>query len=561
MFRRSLLAVLVGSVVLTCTLGVAVPEAMTQKSNLATLKKALDLSRESLRLFEAGRTAEAIKKLGQRQALLLSIYPPDHKLILSGWRLMASLSRSLGRTADAAKYEKMARGGGSSRPSTGGRPSAIPTVPGNVHYKVHNLRRMVRVGKLIKQRRETEALPLAQQGLSLAIQRHGPRHGDVVYWLGTLSWIYERLGRLDNALSFQKRAWEMSRELEGPRSLNVARNALLLGLIYSRKGDHRRARRLISGACALRLEKLGAQHEDTRRCQRLLRTVGPSSGRSRQASQVKSMLVDMVALYKSGRYGETIARGQKLKDMLSRTLGNRHEYVGQVWLFLGMSHQKQGDMKTATACLERGLDILKDAWGWNDKRTYKIRGILMMNYLKMKQKAKVMAVLQKTPDAYLRLVKIPPSPAPSRITPPPRTTPQPRTAPPPRTAPSPRTAPPPRTGTNAPSDRQEVLKLTQKVLGLMSRKKYSQALEPARRALRLRIKTYGADNLMVTTGQILLARVHLGLRQYGPAVDLLKKCLAILNGSVKRREIKSDSALFDMPRRLLKKAQAGLKRK
>lgn len=107
-----------------------------------------------------------------------------------------------------------------------------------------------------------DALPLADQALSLRRELFGEKHPDIATSLGNLASYHNELGKPRRALELATEALAMRRELFGDKHLDIAISLNNLVLYHDGLGNPRRALELATEALAMRRELFGEKHPD-----------------------------------------------------------------------------------------------------------------------------------------------------------------------------------------------------------------------------------------------------------------------------------------------------------
>jgi tetratricopeptide (TPR) repeat protein len=195
--------------------------------------------------------------------------------------------------------------------------------------------------QLYKQRKYTEALPLAEQSLSIFQRILGDRHLDVASSLYNLAALHESQGRYEKAELLWLQALESRKSLLGDRHLDVATSLNSLGLLYQSQGLYEKAEPLYLQALALRKSLLGDRHLD-----------------------VATSLNNLGLLYKSqGLYEKAESLYLQALALRKSLLGDCHLDVAQSLNNLGLLYLDQGQYEKAEPLFLQALELYKSLLG------------------------------------------------------------------------------------------------------------------------------------------------------------------------------------------------------
>lgn len=120
-----------------------------------------------------------------------------------------------------------------------------------------------RMQELYRNGHYQEAIPVAQQSLTLTEQAFGPNHPDTARSLNDLAVLYLHLSDFDKAEPLLQRALAISENALGPDHPDTARSLNNLAGLYYQMGDYGKAEPLYQRALTIIESSLGPDHPNT----------------------------------------------------------------------------------------------------------------------------------------------------------------------------------------------------------------------------------------------------------------------------------------------------------
>ena len=195
--------------------------------------------------------------------------------------------------------------------------------------------------ELYKQRKYSEAIPLAREALRIRQQVLGQEHLSVATSLNNLAALYQAMGRYQHAEPLYKQALEMRRRLLGNQHPSVATSLNNLAVLYQAMGRYQQAEPLYHQALEINRRLLGNEH--------------PS---------VANNLNNLAALYESmGRYQQAKPLYTQALQMRRRLLGNQHPSVATSLNNLAALYQLMGRYQKAEPLLTEALEMRRRLLG------------------------------------------------------------------------------------------------------------------------------------------------------------------------------------------------------
>jgi eukaryotic-like serine/threonine-protein kinase len=194
---------------------------------------------------------------------------------------------------------------------------------------------------LLRQGRYQEALPLAEEGLTLRRSFHGDGHTAVAHSLHTLATLLMYVGELQRAEETAREALAMRRKLLGDVHSEAAATLNQLGLILSQQGRGDEAEAAFREQLAINRATLGDLH--------------PYVGLS--LNQIG------VLLARAGDNAGAAAHHEEALAILRPVLGDEHPHVLAALHNLGVVLLNQGDLDDAERTLRESLELRRKALG------------------------------------------------------------------------------------------------------------------------------------------------------------------------------------------------------
>jgi CHAT domain-containing protein/tetratricopeptide (TPR) repeat protein len=197
------------------------------------------------------------------------------------------------------------------------------------------------VVELAKQRRYSEAVPLAQRVLAIREKALGPDHLDVAHALSNLAKLYDDQGRYADAEPFYKRYLEIREKLLGPDHIDVALALNTLAILYWHQGRYADAEPLYKRCLEIREKLLGPDHID-----------------------VAYVLNNLAILYNDqGRYADAEPLYKRSLEIHEKVLGPDHIEVARALNNLAALYEARRRYADAEPLFKRSLEIREKLLG------------------------------------------------------------------------------------------------------------------------------------------------------------------------------------------------------
>jgi tetratricopeptide (TPR) repeat protein len=194
--------------------------------------------------------------------------------------------------------------------------------------------------RLEEQGRPREALPLAEEALSIWERVHGPEHPHSAIGLNDLAMLCESVGDYTRAEELYQRCVAMWERI-GPEQPDAAAAFNNLGVLYQARGEYGKAEPLLKRALAIGEKTLGPDH--------------PAVARGTN---------NLGLLYKSvGEYAQAGVFYRKALASQERSLGPEHPDLAKGFNNLGVLYVAMGDLAQGEASYKRALAIRERALG------------------------------------------------------------------------------------------------------------------------------------------------------------------------------------------------------
>jgi CHAT domain-containing protein/Flp pilus assembly protein TadD len=286
-----------------------------------TLAEAEKLNSEVIRLYRAGKYAEAVPIAQQLLGLREKMLGPEHPDVAQALNNLALLFKSRGRYAEAEQFynrtvstlEKMF---GANHP--------------DVCIALNNLAVLYEeIG------RYGEAEPILKRVLALRENALGPDHVDVAGSLNNLAELYHSTGRIDEAEPLFTRSLAVREKAFGPDHMDVGTSLNSLAALYEAQGRYGEAEPLLRRELAITEKLFGSDH--------------PNIGTS---------LNNLAALHEAqSRYGEAEFLYRRSLSVYERAFGLEHPLVATSLNNLAVAYDIQGRHSDAEPLYKRSLAI------------------------------------------------------------------------------------------------------------------------------------------------------------------------------------------------------------
>jgi CHAT domain-containing protein/tetratricopeptide (TPR) repeat protein len=331
--------------------------------------EAAALNVEVVRLYKAGKYAEATEKAKQLIAIREKVLGPEHPSVGSALNNLAELYSVQGLHAEAERLFKR---------SLSVYEMALGPDHTNAGNPLNNL-----AGLYQAQGRYAEAEPLFTRSLAIGERALGPEHPDVATSLNNLAGLYQAQGRYPQAELFYKRCLAVRQKVLGSEHQDVGASLNNLAGLYRDQGRYAEAEPLYKRSLTIWEKALGPEHPDMGRLLNNLALLYEDQGRyadaeplfkrsltiwekalGREHPSVATSLNNLAGLYQAqGRYTEAEALYKRSFAVMVKALGAEHPSVATslhnlVWLY-----ETQGRFAEAEALLKRSLAIREKALG------------------------------------------------------------------------------------------------------------------------------------------------------------------------------------------------------
>jgi CHAT domain-containing protein/Flp pilus assembly protein TadD len=194
---------------------------------------------------------------------------------------------------------------------------------------------LYRTGKI------AEALPLAEEVLTISEKAFGPDHPDVAAALSNLAFLYDNQGRYAEAEPLYKRALAIREKAFEPEHPNVAKALNNLAELYRNQGRYAESEPLHKRSLAIREKAFGPDHSD-----------------------VAQSLNNLAVLYDNqGRYAEAEPLYKRALAIREKAFGPEHPDVARSLNGLAVLYDHQGRYAEAETLSMRALAIREKAFG------------------------------------------------------------------------------------------------------------------------------------------------------------------------------------------------------
>jgi len=197
------------------------------------------------------------------------------------------------------------------------------------------------VGRLYREGRFEEAIPLAERALSIQERALGPDDPLVVEAINSLAMLYRAAGDYVGAESLFERVLEITTEALGPRDPTIAVTINNLGMVYWEQGDHERAAQYLEKALEIWEHALGPDHPN----------VAVSLGNLASFYRRQGDLERAESLY------------EKVLAIWDRSSDPVHSQLVDTLRNLGAIRQSNGDYERAESFFKRALALDEKAYG------------------------------------------------------------------------------------------------------------------------------------------------------------------------------------------------------
>ena len=263
--------------------------------------------------------------------------------------------------------------------SAGAQPSAAKPDP---QALAEAKRLSTRAEQLQEQGKFAEAIPLAEQSLSLRENELGPMHPDVAASLNSLGDLRGLLSEFAKAVPLLTRALSIREHALGASHPDVATSLNSLANIYTASGEYGKALPLFVRALAIREKALGPMHPDLadtltnlaelhleqgaygKAEPLLVRALHIREKASGPSPRLADILTDLGGLhFEQGEYAKAEPFFVRALEVREKSLGPMHPDISNSLNNLGNLYREQGAYAKAEPVLVRALDIRERALG------------------------------------------------------------------------------------------------------------------------------------------------------------------------------------------------------
>jgi CHAT domain-containing protein/Tfp pilus assembly protein PilF len=237
------------------------------------------------------------------------------------------------------------------------------------------------IQELCKAGKYAEALAIAKQYVALARQTHKENETEVSVANGWLGYIYESMGRYDDAEPLLERSLTLREKVLGPDHPDLAAPLNNLAGLYDIRGRYADAEPLYKRSLALREKALGPDHPDVAMSLNNLAMLYYDESRYADAAPlweralaicvkhldhlcVARSLSNLAMVYRAqGLYTDAELLLKHALSIIENALGPDHPDVGAACNNLGEVYLAQGHYADAEPLLKRALTITENTLG------------------------------------------------------------------------------------------------------------------------------------------------------------------------------------------------------
>lgn len=302
-------------------------ESLLSPADQQKLNSSNELGAEYMRLFQAGKVAEAIEPARKSLALRESVFGPEDPRILDSLDNLAGFYKLTGRFADALPLrqrvaEILEKHRGLNDPAT--------------IQKLNNLATIYfELGKF------AEAEVALRRAISGAETAYGADHPELAVSLGNLALACDSQAKYLDAESLYARALRIQEKAFGTSDVRVAVTVNNLAGLYEMQGDLPKAEAAFRRALKIREASLSP--------------TDPAIAESRMNLGV--------VLQRQDSFSEALALHEQALKALETTLGPTHRLTATALNNLALTHQAMGNMPQALAALQQVLQVTEAAFG------------------------------------------------------------------------------------------------------------------------------------------------------------------------------------------------------
>jgi CHAT domain-containing protein/Tfp pilus assembly protein PilF len=348
---------------LSCALLTAAQE---QEAQLAEANR---LGQEAVKLYQAGRYAEAVPLAERSLAIREKALGPEHPTVATSLSNLATMYRAKGDFGRALPLYQRAlainekalgpehlnvaimltnlanvyadlgdyvRDGALHERALAIREKAEGPEHPDVAASLHNL-----AGAYSSQGDYARAASLYQRSLAIREKAFGPDHPTVADSLNGLAAVYQIQGGYGRATPLLQRALAIKEKALGPEHRDVATPLIYLGKVYQAQGDYARAAPLFQRALAILEKALGPDHPTV--------------------ATALNNLATLYALQNDRVRAEPLF--QRALAIREKSLGPDHPSVAESLNGLASLYQDQGDLAKAATFYQRAMAIDEKAFG------------------------------------------------------------------------------------------------------------------------------------------------------------------------------------------------------
>jgi len=324
---------------------------------------------EMLRLYQAGRYADAIGVAKRLLALREKALGPDHADVGTSVHVLAELHRIQGLPLEAETLYKRA---------LAIREKALGPEHPLVGASVNNIALLYAA-----QGRYGEAEPLYKRALAIGERAHGQYHQDVARYTNNLAELYRAAGRRADAEPLYRRSISITERLVGPEHIDVATTLNNLALLFASQGRYAEAEPLYKRATAIFEKALGPDHPEVATVVNNTAELSRMQGRlpdgerlnkralairekslGRDHPDVAVSLNNLALIYwAQGRFAEASPLYTRTVAIFEKVYGPSHPDVATALSNLAELHRAQGQLAEAEPLNKRVLAIREKLLG------------------------------------------------------------------------------------------------------------------------------------------------------------------------------------------------------
>jgi tetratricopeptide (TPR) repeat protein len=229
------------------------------------------------------------------------------------------------------------------------------------------------IEELKNQAKYKEAIPLAEQLVTLTRQVYGDQHAETVASINTLAALYEETREYVKVEPLLKEALETRKKMLGPEHPDTARSLNSLAELYEDMSQYAEAESLYQEALRIRQKVLGPEHPDT-------------------ATSLNNLALLYVGM---GKYAKAEPLYKEALEIRQKVLGPENPDTATSLNNLGGLYFQMGEYDQAEPLFKRALEIDQKVLGPEDPDTAIRLNNLAELYRRMGERAKAEPLLKE----------------------------------------------------------------------------------------------------------------------------------------------------------------------